>query len=179
MAGRNYLITDPSTAGASAAPSEQTPERSAEEIRQDIAATRESITETVDRLTNRVQETFDWRTYVDEYPLVALGVTAGLGFFLAFLFRSRSTPGERIKDALAETVEDLTGRFSHQLDQIGPRRSGLSRTVKAAATGAITKAATDYLRNRLAERGVMRPNVDDYSASIASDEQDSKFNRRT
>lgn len=179
MAGRNYLITDPSASGASPVTAEPTPERTAEEIRQDIAATRESITETVDRLSNRVQETFDWRTYVNDYPLVALGVTAGLGFFVAFLFRPRSTPGERIRDALADGVEDLTGRISRQLDTIGPRRQGLSRTVKAAATGAITKAATDYLRNRLAEKGVLRPNKDDYSASVASDEQDAKFNRRT
>ncbi len=175
MAGRNYLITDPSAL----ATSEQTPERSAEEIRHDIAATRESITETVDRLSDRVQETFDWRTYVTEYPLVALGVTAGLGFCLALLFRPRSTPGERMREALADGLEDLTGRFSQQMDHIGPRRPRLSQTVKAAATGAITKAATDYLRNRLAERGVMRPNADDYSASVASDEHDSKFNRRT
>ncbi len=44
------------------------PERSAEEIRQDIAAKRESISETVDRLGERIQETLDWREYVVEYP---------------------------------------------------------------------------------------------------------------
>jgi ElaB/YqjD/DUF883 family membrane-anchored ribosome-binding protein len=175
MAGRDYLITDPSALASS----ETTPERSAEEIRHDIAATRESITKTVDRLSNRVQETLDWRTYVTEHPLVSLGVTAGLGFCLALLFRPRSTPVERMKQAVADSVEDITSRLTHQLDDIRPRRRGLSRTVKAAATGAVTKAATDYLRNRLAERGIMRPNADDYSASVASDINDSKFNRRT
>ncbi len=129
-------------------------ERSAEEIRQDIAARRESITDTVDRLSDRFQQTFDWRAYISDYPLAALGVAAGLGFLAARMIRPRPSAGRRIKDALAYGIEDLASRFHHQLGNAAPHRaaSGLSGTVKAALTGLVTKAATDYLQNRFVER---------------------------
>jgi ElaB/YqjD/DUF883 family membrane-anchored ribosome-binding protein len=129
-------------------------ERSAEEIRQDIAARRESITDTVDRLSDRFQQTFDWRAYVSDYPLAALGVAAGLGFLAARIIKPRPSPGRRIKDALAYGIEDLAGRFHHQLENVAPHRPGssLGGTVKAALTGLVTKAATDYLQNRFIDR---------------------------
>jgi ElaB/YqjD/DUF883 family membrane-anchored ribosome-binding protein len=129
-------------------------ERSAEEIRQNIAARRESITDTVDRLSDRFQQTFDWKAYVSDYPLAALGVAAGLGFLAARIIKPRPSAGKRVKDALAYGIEDLAGRFHHQLENMAPRRagSGLSGTVKAALTGLVTKAATDYLQNRFVDR---------------------------
>jgi ElaB/YqjD/DUF883 family membrane-anchored ribosome-binding protein len=129
-------------------------ERSAEEIRQDIAARRESITDTVDRLSDRFQQTFDWKAYVSDHPLAALGVAAGLGFLAARILKPRPSTGRRIKDALAYGIEDLAGRFHHQLENVSPQRSGssLGGTVKAALTGLVTKAATDYLRNRFVDR---------------------------
>jgi hypothetical protein len=107
------------------------------------------ITETVDRLSDRLHQTFDWRAYVTDYPLAAVGVAAGLGFLIAGLFKRRQTPAERIKDAVAESVEDFASRFREILDDVAPRKPALSRTVKAAATGAITKVATDYLKSRM------------------------------
>jgi ElaB/YqjD/DUF883 family membrane-anchored ribosome-binding protein len=129
-------------------------ERSAEEIRQDIAARRESITDTVDRLSDRFQQTFDWRAYVSDYPVAALGVAAGLGFLAARIIKPRPSAGRRIKDALAHSIEDLAGRFHHQLENVAPHRSGsgLGGTVKAALTGLVTKAATEYLQNRFIDR---------------------------
>jgi hypothetical protein len=123
--------------------------RSAEELRQDIAARREMITETVDRISDRFQRTFDWRAYVADYPLVALGAAAGAGFLLSGLFKRRSTPAERIKDALADSVEDLADRFRGQFDGVLGSKPALSRSVKAAATGAIINAVTGYLKKRL------------------------------
>jgi ElaB/YqjD/DUF883 family membrane-anchored ribosome-binding protein len=129
-------------------------ERSAEEIRLDIAARRESITDTVDRLSDRFQQTLDWKAYVSNHPMVALGVAAGLGFLAARIFKPRPSASNRIKDALAYGVEDLADRFHRQLKNVAPYRSGssLSGTVKAAMTGLITKAATDYLQNRFVDR---------------------------
>src|SRR5215831_15783704 len=75
-------------------------ERSAEEIRQDIAARRESITDAVDRLSDRFQQTLDWKAYVSNHPMAALGVAAGLGFLAARIFKPRQSASERIKDAL-------------------------------------------------------------------------------
>jgi len=39
-------------------------ERSAHENRQDIAAKRETISETVDKLGERIHQTLDWREYI-------------------------------------------------------------------------------------------------------------------
>jgi ElaB/YqjD/DUF883 family membrane-anchored ribosome-binding protein len=144
MAERNYLTTGQSSS-ASAHPTE----RSAEEIRRDIASTRESISETVDQLSNRFEQKLDWRTYVSDYPLAALGVAAGIGFLASGLFRRRGSSKHRVTDALADAVEDLTDRFRYQLDGLGLKRPGLKGAIKTAATGAIAKAATAYLRNRV------------------------------
>jgi ElaB/YqjD/DUF883 family membrane-anchored ribosome-binding protein len=141
MAERNHLTAPARAEGGT--------ERSAEEIRQDIAAKRESITETVDRLSDRVQQTFDWRTYVADYPLIALGAAAGVGWLLSSIFKPRPSPRERIMDALAESIEDVTDRLRHNLDNLPHQRKGVGRTVKAAATAMVTKAAVDYVKNRL------------------------------
>lgn len=148
MAERNNL----NPAGQEpASTSSSSPERSADEIRQDIAARRESITEAVDRLSDRFQRTFKWRAYVSDHPLAALGVAVGIGFLGARLFRPRPSPGDRIKDALADSVGDFAGRFKHQLEALVPihHKVGIGTTVKAAATGLLTKAVTDYVRGRI------------------------------
>ncbi len=64
--------------------------RSPEEIRKTIEATRESISETVDKLGDRLQETLDWRAYIRRRPYLAIGAAAGLGLlFSAMLPRAR------------------------------------------------------------------------------------------
>src|SRR5215813_5109676 len=158
MAERSDLTSGPSSFRQGQGQQEQDvisgAERSAEDIRQDIAARRESITETVDRLSDRFHQTLDWKAYVSDYPLAALGVAAGLGFLAARIIKPRPSAGRRIKDALAYGIEDLAGRFHHQLENVAPHRSsfGLGRTVKAALMGLVTKAATDYLQNRFVDR---------------------------
>jgi ElaB/YqjD/DUF883 family membrane-anchored ribosome-binding protein len=144
MAERDHLTTGESSSGTSPAR-----ERSTEEIRQDIASTRESITDMVDQLSSRVGQTLNWRTYVSDYPLASLGVAAGIGYLASGLFRHRSTPKQRITGALADTVGDLTDRFRYQLDAPGLKRPGLKGAIKTAAFWAIARAATGYLRNRL------------------------------
>ncbi|HET8675019.1 MAG TPA: DUF3618 domain-containing protein [Blastocatellia bacterium] len=132
---------------------EDTFERSAEEIRQDIAARRESISETVDRLGDRIHETLDWREYVAEYPYVALGLAAGLGFLVAGIFKIKRepTPRERIYDALAEITEDVTDRVRGSIQDVVPKKGGPGRTLKAAATAAVTKAALDFAKKKATE----------------------------
>jgi ElaB/YqjD/DUF883 family membrane-anchored ribosome-binding protein len=144
MAERNNLTTGQVSSAAGHAP-----ERSAEEIRRDIASRRESISETVDQLSNRFEQKLDWRTYVSDHPLAALGVAAGIGFLASGLLRHRRASTHRVTDALADAVEDLTDRFRYQLDGLGLKRPGLKSTIKTAAAGAIAKAATAYLRNRI------------------------------
>lgn len=143
MAERNHLRTAESGAAPGTAPA-----CSAEEIRQDIASTRESITDTVDQLSNRFEQSLDWRTYVSDYPLVALGVAAGIGFLASGLFRHSPSSKERITNALADTFEDMTERVRYRLDT-GSRAPGLMEAVKSAAFSAIARAASGYLRDRV------------------------------
>lgn len=135
-------------------------ERSAEEIRHDIAAKRESISETVDRLSDRVQETFDWRTHVARHPLAAIGVAAGVGILVSGIFKHRPTPMERIQTAFADGVEDFSGQIRSQLTGhltgmiVKP---ALTQTVKAAATGFLVKAAAEFLRSKYLSEPMQPP----------------------
>jgi hypothetical protein len=179
MAERNNLTADwresASGSGSIGAPGVTgVSERSAAEIRQDIAARRETITEAVDRLSDRFQRTLNWRAHVSDYPLAAIGVAAGVGFLVARIFKPRQSAGERIKDALAYGIEDLTSRVRNQLDDLAPRKQGLGvgQTVKAAATGLITKAVTDYLRNRYTTHYQQYP---DYRAEYTESDEASSY----
>jgi ElaB/YqjD/DUF883 family membrane-anchored ribosome-binding protein len=127
-------------------------ERSAEEIRHDIAAKRETITETVDKLGERIQETLDWREYIAQYPYVALGLAAGLGFLVSGIFKREPTPTERMIDALADSVEDITDRFRDSLGDVIPKKTGPGRTVKAAVTAAAATAATNFIKNQVSAK---------------------------
>lgn len=123
-------------------------ERSSEELRHDIEAKKEAIAGTIKRLDKRVQRATDWRAQVGEHPILALGIAAGAGCMLAAILKPKPSPYERIMDALAESVEDIT-------DQVGRRiTSHLTRNLtggllKAAAATLLTKGATAYLRNKL------------------------------
>lgn len=145
MAERNDVATRLRPTGAPG-------ERSAEEIRQDIAAKRETITETVDKLGEKIHETLDWREYIAEYPYVALGLAAGVGFLLSGIFKRDPSPSERMVEALADSVEDITDRFRDSLGDVIPKKYGPGRTVKAAVTGAIATAATNYVKNQVSTR---------------------------
>ena len=124
-------------------------ERSAEEIRHDIADKRESLSKTVDRLEERIYQTLDWREYISDHPYAAVGIAAGLGFLIWGIFRPRPTSRERIMDALAESAEGLADRFRETVSNVSnlplEKESGLGRAVKATAATAATKAALDLL----------------------------------
>jgi hypothetical protein len=130
-----------------------TPERSAEEIRQDIADKRESLSKTVDRLGERIHQTLDWREYISDHPYAALGIAAGLGFLMWGIFRPRPTSRERIMDALAESAEDLADRLRETVSNVSnlplEKESGLGRAVKATVATAVTRAALDSLTHRV------------------------------
>jgi ElaB/YqjD/DUF883 family membrane-anchored ribosome-binding protein len=147
MAERNNLITHPES-------DEVNDDRSIEEIRQDIAARRESIAGTVDKLSDRFQKQLDWREYIAKSPFVAIGVAAGVGFLLAGIFKPRPTPGERMISALSDSIEDIADRFRNQLDEspFSKGRSSIGQTVKAAATAMVTKAVTDCIRDQFVGR---------------------------
>lgn len=141
MAERNNIATQ-----TRAGDDEDT--RSAEAIRQDIAAKRDTISETVDKLGDRIHETLDWREYIGDYPMVAIGVAAGVGFLVSGIFKHRPTPQERIMDAVADITEDLTDRVSSVAGTALKKKLISGKTVKAALTATVTKAALDFAKQK-------------------------------
>jgi len=131
--------------------SDESLDRSAYAIRQDIAAKRENISETVDRLGERIHETFDWREYVAQYPAVAMGAAIGIGFVVSGIFKRRPTPQERIIEAVAELTEDVTDRLGDVMSGVIQKKLISKTTVKAAVGAMATKAAVDFLKGRLSE----------------------------
>jgi hypothetical protein len=99
-------------------------DRSIEEIRQNIEQKRSEITDTVDQLGEKLKESVDWRSYVSDYPFVAVGGAALIGFYLTrkLLKPRRST--------MEELVESLirTGR-----DALVPQRKSIFATVLTLA----------------------------------------------
>jgi len=129
-------------------------QRSTAEIRQDIAAKRESITGAVERLGEKIQGTFDWRSYVAKHPYAAVGVAAGTGLLVSGLFRRRTRPTDRIMDALAEAVHGVTGdarkTFNRMIVKTGTPIV-VKSAVKAALTGAIAKAVSEFVHKQFTD----------------------------
>ncbi len=125
-------------------------DRTQYEIRQDIASRRESITETVDRLGERMHENLDWRAQVARHPYVALSVAASLGFIVSGWFKPRPRPWDRISDAVAETVEGLTDDLRHSAQRVVVKAAGPS-ILKGVVAAAVAKAASEFLRKKTAE----------------------------
>ena len=123
-------------------------ERSQEELRQELQDKKKAMAETLNRLDQRVQRAFDWRAQVGDHPLMALGIAVGAGCLVSGIFKRKPSPGERMLDAVAEGVEDLTGQVR---DQLAPHLSRLTRgsTLKATAATLAVEVATAYLNNKL------------------------------
>ena len=114
-------------------------ERSSEDIRRDIAIGEENISQTVDKIDERIQEKLEWRGYVKDSPYLALGAAAGLGYLASRIFITRTTLKERIMGSIAEEVRDSLGGLLARA--AGP---GL---VKVTLLGIATKAAANWMKN--------------------------------
>ena len=114
-------------------------ERSSEHIRRDIAQGEENISQTVEKIDERIQEKLDWRGYVKDSPYLALGAAAGLGYLASRMLITRTSPMERIMASIAEEVRDSLGGLLARA--AGP---GL---IKVALLGIATKAATGWVKN--------------------------------
>jgi ElaB/YqjD/DUF883 family membrane-anchored ribosome-binding protein len=108
-------------------------QRSAEEIRKDIDEKKETISDAVNRLGERIQEKVDWRGHVRRHPLLTLGAAAGVGFLVSGIFTRRANPLEQVADALQE---------------LSSKNSGQS-LIRMTLFGIATKAATDWMNTRL------------------------------
>jgi ElaB/YqjD/DUF883 family membrane-anchored ribosome-binding protein len=135
---------------------EQHWQRSAEEIRQDIAAKRESISQTVDRLGDGLQQMLDWREQVAQHPYIALGAAAAVGALLSGVFKQRPSPRERIMDAVAETIEDLTDDVRNSVTGLFQKTAGPT-FLRSAIAGILTKVVVDALKTNAGGEGRWEP----------------------
>jgi ElaB/YqjD/DUF883 family membrane-anchored ribosome-binding protein len=122
-------------------PREADVERSTENIRQDIAKEGANISQTVEKIEDRIKEKLDWRSYVKDSPYWALGAAAGLGYLASGMFITRTTPMERIMGSIAEEVRDSLGGVLARA--AGP---GL---IKVALLGIATKAAAGWIKKAI------------------------------
>jgi len=114
-------------------------ERTTEEIRQDIAKREENISQTVDKIDERIQEKLHWRGYVKDSPYLALGAAAGLGYLASGMFKKRTSPMERIMGSIAEVGRDSLGGLL-----AGAAGPGLT---KVTLLGIAAKAAAGWIKN--------------------------------
>jgi ElaB/YqjD/DUF883 family membrane-anchored ribosome-binding protein len=105
--------------------------RSAEEIRNDIELKKQMISETVDRLNERLHERVDWRSYIRRHPFLAIGVAASLGFLVSGKLVRPETPVEKIADA----IDHLSGKAKEE------------SFIKLILYGVATKIVTDLLKS--------------------------------
>ncbi len=122
-------------------------ERSSAEIRDDIAARRESITQTVDRLGERIHETLDWKGHVARHPYASVGVAIGAGLILSGFFKRKASPSERITNALVDTVEELGNDLRISVRKL-ILRAAVPSLFRGALYGLAGKALIQYLQNR-------------------------------
>ncbi|MBF0205062.1 MAG: hypothetical protein HQK67_12340 [Desulfamplus sp.] len=114
-------------------------ERSSKDIRQDIANGEEEISHTVEQISNRIREKLDWRGYVRDYPYLAIGGAAGIGYLASGLFVKRAAPMERLMDSIA-------GEVRGSLNGLLNRNTG-SGVIKMTLLGIATKAAAIWIKN--------------------------------
>lgn len=53
-------------------------------IRESMIESRQQIAESLDQIRGEVREAVDWRGWVDEHPVEAVGIAFGVGFMLGF-----------------------------------------------------------------------------------------------
>lgn len=123
--------------------------RSSADIRNDIAARRDSISQTVGRLGERIHETLDWKGYVGRYPYAAIGVALGAGLIVGSLLKRRATPTERIMNALVDKAGELGDDLRGSAQKL-IMRTAAPGLFRGAIYGIAGRALMQYLEHRAA-----------------------------
>jgi len=133
--------------------------RSAAEIRQDIAAKRESISDAFGQLGAKIHGKLDWRSYVARHPYAAVGLAAGTGLLVSGVFRRRRSPAEQIADALADMVHGFANDARKSVSRIVVKAGApivLKSAVKVALADVLSQASsTAGSRLRAAETAAL------------------------
>ena len=124
-------------------------ERSSDEIRNDIAARRESITHTVGQIGDKIHQAMDWKGYVERYPYAAIGLAVGTGLVIGGLLRRKRSPTERIVDALVDKAEELGDNLRDSARKLIFKTAAPS-LFRGTVYGIAGKVLMQYLQNRAA-----------------------------
>ncbi|TWT91099.1 hypothetical protein Mal64_14980 [Pseudobythopirellula maris] len=187
---------DPTTGGPGRQSSEHAPPASppgaagdaspsdaeAEAIRLRMQDVRRQLHDDVVVVREQVSDAFDWRTYVERYPLVTVGAAAALGYFL--MPKRRPTPRVELTDSQFDklhkkgkiTVENAATTSSG--GSTSDSDSGKSSAVKSAiaAAGAVAlRAAVGHVVGHVTERYAAKQAGDDSSASGGPGAADAGF----
>jgi len=143
--------------------------RSAAEIRQDIAAKRESISDAFGQLGAKIQGKLDWRGYVARHPYGSVGLAAGTGLLVAGVFRRRRSPAERITDALVDMVHGFANDARKSVNRIVVKAGApivLKSAAKVALADVLAQAVSGFIHSRLeAARGEDGRSASDFPSS--------------
>jgi len=115
-----------------------------EKVRQRIVAQEEKIAEHLGEVSEKIKDTLDWRQYPGQYPYIALGVAAGLGFLASrMIVPEPPTTMEKVGNIIQEAAGSRVGNYLRSKRQrtILSSLSGLALTLGAGlAKKAITQA---------------------------------------
>jgi hypothetical protein len=124
------------------------PERSSTEIRNDIAARRESITQTVDQLGEKLHEALDWRGYVRRYPYATVGLAVGTGFLVSRIFKKKPSPLDRLVEAVSDRAQQLGEDLRKSATKL-IMKSFAPGLFRGTLYGIAGKALMQYLHDRM------------------------------
>jgi hypothetical protein len=110
-------------------------QRSAEDIRRDIQAERDTIEQAVGSLSGRIRNALDWRTYVRQAPFASLVAAAALGALAAAMLTRRKTPVDRIVEAAARSSKRIDNQGLLGLGMSALVTKLLSEMAKSTASG--------------------------------------------
>jgi len=96
-------------------------------------------------LGERLHGSLDWRQQVGNHPFAAIAIAAAAGLILSRVFQPRPSPGERIMDAIADVVDNVTDQARDTITGLlgSGSRDGLVASTIAALT---TKAAGSFIQ---------------------------------
>jgi ElaB/YqjD/DUF883 family membrane-anchored ribosome-binding protein len=65
-------------------PTDETDDERALRIRESMIESRQQIADSLDQIRVEVRDAVEWRDWVDEHPVEAVGIAFGVGFMLGF-----------------------------------------------------------------------------------------------
>ncbi len=110
-----------------------------EEIKRDIAQAEQEMSQTVEKIGDRIKEKLDWQEYVKDTPYLAVGIAAGLGYLAAGMFVKKKSSVDRLLDTLAGEVRGAAGGMV--------ARTAGPGIIKVTLLGIASKAAVNWLQN--------------------------------